>query len=143
MESSLGVAKGFQILHTTDFSDEQAKAFLRSLGVGTKLPEWMPRRPLLLAYLAGRGFLTESSTRESSDLSPAAGWDTLLWAEHMKSKFAVRFIDFWGLYVHAGPSLRQRRPEFAELFRVMIPNIPKISRSSIVEKCQAGGLLIK
>jgi len=78
MANSLGVEKGFDILRTSDFSDEQAGHFLRLLGVKTALPEWMPRRPLLLAYLAARGFLVESTAREASDLSPAAGWDHLL-----------------------------------------------------------------
>lgn len=78
LANSLGVEKGFSILNTSDFSDEQARTFLKLLGITTKLPEWMPRRPLLLAYLAARGFLTESIALESSKLSPSAGWDNLL-----------------------------------------------------------------
>jgi len=78
MAHSLGVEKGFSILNTSDFTEEQAKSFLKSLGISANLPGWMPRRPLLLAYLAARGFLTPSITAESSKLSPAAGWDNLL-----------------------------------------------------------------
>jgi hypothetical protein len=77
MIASLGVER-FEILRTNDFNDEQAGNYLKSIGVKMSLPEWMPRRPLLLAYLAARGFLTDSTTRESSDLSPSAGWDHLL-----------------------------------------------------------------
>jgi hypothetical protein len=77
MISSLGVER-FDILRTNDFNDDQARNYLKAIGVKASLPEWMPRRPLLLAYLAARGFLTDSTTRESSDLSPSAGWDHLL-----------------------------------------------------------------
>ena len=78
MGGSLGVEKGFDILYTNDFSDEQAKTFLKLMGVDSDLPEWMPKRPLLLEYLAGRGFITASTTRGSPSLSPSEGWDNLL-----------------------------------------------------------------
>jgi hypothetical protein len=53
MANSLGVERGFDVLYTNDFSDEQAKRFLHLMGVYSDLPEWMPKRPLLLGYLAG------------------------------------------------------------------------------------------
>jgi len=76
MLHSLGVEGTFDILHTNDFSDEQASKFLRLLKVQGPLPDWMPKRPLLLAYLAGRGFLQPTSA--TADIAPADGWDHLL-----------------------------------------------------------------
>ncbi|QWG14286.1 hypothetical protein KMZ29_06270 [Bradyrhizobium sediminis] len=78
MAKSLGVERGFQILYTQDFSEAQAREFLSLLGIASPLPDWMPRRPLLLAYLAGRGFLQASAAKQSVDLGPAEGWDHLL-----------------------------------------------------------------
>lgn len=78
MAKSLGVASGFEILHTSDFSEEQAEQFLKKLNVFATIPDWMPRRPLLLAYLAGRGFLQSSSVQDAMHLAPADGWDHLL-----------------------------------------------------------------
>lgn len=78
MANSLGIESDFEILYTNDFSDEQAKLFLHLMGVDSVLPEWMPKRPLLLGYLAGRGFIAASVERGSSSLSPSEGWDNLL-----------------------------------------------------------------
>lgn len=78
MSESLGVERGFNILHTHDFSEAQAQEFLRSLGILVELPDWLPRRPLLLAYLAKRGFLQGSVVDGEATLTPADGWDHLL-----------------------------------------------------------------
>jgi hypothetical protein len=78
MSSSLGVERNFEILYTNDFSESQAHDFLLSLGISAALPDWMPRRPLLLAYLAKRGFLYGSMVKGEAYLTPAEGWDHLL-----------------------------------------------------------------
>lgn len=78
MSNSLGVERSFDILYTHDFSEDQAREFLLSLGIHGHLPDWMPRRPLLLAYLAKRGFLSKPTENDEDDRAPADGWDHLL-----------------------------------------------------------------
>jgi hypothetical protein len=78
MIKSLGLADGPEILRTSDFTDEQAAHFLKNSNISVELPDWMPRRPLLLAYLAKRGFLDSQVNVGGSGTSPAKGWDHLL-----------------------------------------------------------------
>jgi hypothetical protein len=77
MNECLGI-KTFEVWRTQDFSEDQAAAFLRNQGIQAQLPDWIPKRPLLLAYLAAKGFLSRAMTSEASNLSPAIGWDKLL-----------------------------------------------------------------
>jgi NACHT domain len=67
---ALGYAATARELSLNDFSDEQIELFL---GHG-KVPSWLPRRPLLLGYLASRGLLPPNAEA----VTPAAGWNALL-----------------------------------------------------------------
>ncbi len=74
--SAIAVGSSFSHLQLAEFSANQMSAFLRKMGWKAGIPEWLPTRPLLLAYLAGRGLLPAA---ENIDLvSPAAGWNALL-----------------------------------------------------------------
>ena len=42
-----------------EFSEEQTISYLRKRNVNRELPAWLPRKPLLLGYLASRGLLEE------------------------------------------------------------------------------------
>jgi hypothetical protein len=58
---SLGLSgRSFTLLRLGEFTEEQAADFLKKHGVTADLPDWLPRKPLLLGYLAHRGLLTET-----------------------------------------------------------------------------------
>ena len=60
-----------------EFSEEQATQYLQKKGVNSKLPTWLPRKPLLLGYLASRGLL-EQVISTQGDSSIAVAWDNFL-----------------------------------------------------------------
>ncbi|GAA1028724.1 hypothetical protein GCM10009557_14780 [Virgisporangium ochraceum] len=64
------------IYSLSDFSAGQMRQYLSRHGWSTDVPEWVPRRPLLLGWLASRGHL--QSAVDANHLSPADGWDWLL-----------------------------------------------------------------
>lgn len=78
MKNALGLMSQAKILEVTEFSTSQVKTFLENAGWKDDIvPDWLPTRPLLLAYLAARGLL--SRTIETDFVSgPAVGWHELL-----------------------------------------------------------------
>ena len=57
-----------------EFSEEQAVSYLRKKQVAHDLPHWLPRKPLLLGYLAAAGLLDEVAGIEG-DSGAALAWD--------------------------------------------------------------------
>lgn len=76
-EDALGVNSNTLILKLGDFTPEQTEKYLQKRGVRTKLPDWIPTRPLLLSYLVARNILIDVMAHSGAD-SPAEGWDYLL-----------------------------------------------------------------
>ena len=81
---SIGEARTFMRLPTDsifievgEFSEEQAISYLRKRKVQYKLPSWLPRKPLLLGYLASQGLL-EEVVRIEGEGGTALAWDTFL-----------------------------------------------------------------
>jgi hypothetical protein len=66
------------ILRLGEFTESQAMAFVKRHGVQTPLPDWLPRKPLLLGYLAHRKLLPEVFKIES-DRGYGYAWDTFLY----------------------------------------------------------------
>ena len=60
-----------------EFSEDQATQYLQKKGIDSKLPTWLPRKPLLLGYLASRGLL-EQVVSTQGDSSIAVAWDNFL-----------------------------------------------------------------
>lgn len=55
---ALGLAsRQFTIVRLGEFTEEQAARFLRKHRVTSSLPDWLPRKPLILGYLAHRELL--------------------------------------------------------------------------------------
>ncbi|MBF6621402.1 MAG: hypothetical protein ITG02_14380 [Patulibacter sp.] len=67
---ALGYSGTATQLTLNDFTDEQVKEFIKRQDI----PEWLPRRPFLLGYLAARGLLPGDDV----DAGAAEGWDVLL-----------------------------------------------------------------
>lgn len=75
---SLGlVGRRFTIVRLGEFTEEQASRFLEKHGVTPGLPDWLPRKPLILGYLAHRGLLPEILGIDST-LGFGFAWDSFL-----------------------------------------------------------------
>ena len=60
-----------------EFSEEQATQYLQKKGINSSLPAWLPRKPLLLGYLASRNLL-EQVVSTQGDSSIAVAWNNFL-----------------------------------------------------------------
>lgn len=57
---ALGISgRRFGLIELDEFTESQAEEFLKRHGISTPLPDWLPRKPLMLGYLANRNLLTE------------------------------------------------------------------------------------
>lgn len=80
-KNALGFDGAFTELSLSEFSDDQIRQYLKKSGFTGSVPEWLPSRPLLVAYLAARGLFSEiakTTTDIGRSLDPAEGWDFLL-----------------------------------------------------------------
>ena len=78
---ALGLGVGDRELSLTEFSDVQIREYFGKSGFAGSIPDWLPSRPLLVAYLASRGLLGEiltASAAAKGSLAPADGWDFLI-----------------------------------------------------------------
>ncbi|MDQ3730085.1 MAG: NACHT domain-containing protein [Actinomycetota bacterium] len=60
MTDALGVGPPFIQYRLGEFSGDQIEEYLKARGWAKGLPDWLPARPLLLAYLANRGLLQQA-----------------------------------------------------------------------------------
>lgn len=78
MIHALGMTgRPFYLLKLGEFAEEQATEFLRKHSILTPLPDWLPRKPLILGYLAHRGLLPDIVGIEAS-LGFGHAWDQFL-----------------------------------------------------------------
>ncbi|MBE0645531.1 MAG: NACHT domain-containing protein [Bacteroidetes bacterium] len=74
MLEAMGLSSDCTILSINEFTDDEVQQFLNRLGYRDSIPDWFPRRPLLLASLAAKGLLaTVMST--AGDTEEADAWD--------------------------------------------------------------------
>ena len=64
-------------INVGEFSEEQAASYLRKKGIDSYLPTWLPRKPLLLGYLASRGLLAQVTALDG-DSGSALAWHHFL-----------------------------------------------------------------
>ena len=60
-----------------EFSEDQATEYLRKKNIKSNTPTWLPRKPLLLGYLASRNLLEQVASMEGQT-GPAMAWDYFL-----------------------------------------------------------------
>jgi hypothetical protein len=72
-----GLRKTDWLVHVDPFSEAEAAQFLAGQGFMGKVPEWLPKRPLLLANLIARGQV-DALLLSGSQSEPAKAWDTLV-----------------------------------------------------------------
>lgn len=75
---TLGIGqKNHIIVQLDEFTEEGVDEFLKRNGISHQLPDWLPRKPLILAYLAGKDLIQEIISIDSSQGFGYA-WDTFL-----------------------------------------------------------------
>lgn len=74
---ALGLHGDDLIIELDEFTDEEAKSFLAKSGIQAKLPQWLPRRPLLLASLVAKGFI-DATVAQGDDQDPAYAWHKVI-----------------------------------------------------------------
>jgi hypothetical protein len=67
----------FSIVKIGEFTEGQAKEFLKTNGITIPLPDWLPRKPLLLGYLATHGLL-EDVLQVDGSLGFSCAWKEFL-----------------------------------------------------------------
>lgn len=77
MEHSLGVNRSFILVKLGEFTEAQASEFLRRRAKTTILPDWLPRKPLILGYLAHQHLLDEV-LRIDASRGFGYAWDSFL-----------------------------------------------------------------
>ena len=77
MQGSLALESGYGLVTISEFTDSQVRAYLSAVGWSESVPEWLPSRPLLLAYLAHSGLLKAALSADVA-VGPAAGWHNLI-----------------------------------------------------------------
>lgn len=77
MITALGAGSPFVPYSLSELSEDQIETYLAQHGWNDGLPDWIPARPLLLAYLANRGLLKEALAVPAGS-SPGMAWDSLL-----------------------------------------------------------------
>ena len=73
----LSLPRDMHYLSIGEFSEEQATQYLTNKGIRQTLPNWLPRKPLLLGYLTAKGLLAEVLAIESEG-GTAYAWDQFL-----------------------------------------------------------------
>ena len=73
----LSLPSDMHYVYIGEFSEEQARQYLSNKGISQDLPNWLPRKPLLLGYLTARRLLKEVLAIESES-GTAYAWDQFL-----------------------------------------------------------------
>ena len=69
--------KDFKIVKLGEFTEEGANTFLRKNEVDTPLPDWLPRKPLILSYLIQNNLLAEILEIDASE-GYGFAWDSFI-----------------------------------------------------------------
>ena len=73
---AFGISSNAIFASATDFTEEQVEQYLRHRRWQSALPDWLPRRPLIIGYLAARKLFDVVDELSVSD--PGVGWHRLL-----------------------------------------------------------------
>ena len=78
LENALGLTgRDYSLVRLNEFTEAQAAVFLSKHAGSSELPDWLPRKPLLLGYLAHRGLL-ESILQIDASQGFGFVWDRFL-----------------------------------------------------------------
>jgi hypothetical protein len=82
--SALGTTAGNVTLELQELSTEEAEQMLARYQLRRRVPSWLPRRPLFLAYLASQGLLDDLV--DSGSTTASQSWDRLIDAICLREK---------------------------------------------------------
>ena len=77
MDRALALSSDTVKISIAEFTEEQAQKYLVRKGIKEVLPDWLPRKPLLLGYLAARDLLNEVLQIDGAK-GVAKAWDVFL-----------------------------------------------------------------
>lgn len=77
LASSLGISPSDVVLTMGEFTEDEATRLLKLWKLDFSLPEWLPRRPLLLASLLAKGSLSDLA-QGLSEMAPSRAWNALV-----------------------------------------------------------------
>jgi hypothetical protein len=77
MYTALGIRASDLRLVLDGFSVAEMRAFLTSRGIPDGLPDWLPNRPLLLAYLTRENLLADV-LRSTENAAPSQAWEQII-----------------------------------------------------------------
>ena len=125
--SALGLPKDAIELTLNEFTSEQIEIYLRHTGLNGRVPSWLPSRPLLVGYLAARGFLTELLADDDHLENASVGeqWDILLDEISRREAMIDPGID--------GPTVRRVLERLATLARSSQGGLGSLTPSLIIE----------
>lgn len=110
MLSAFDLREHARTVEIGEFSDDEYHSFLKDRGIDRALPDWLPRRPLLLATLIAQGHL-DDVMGEVTNRDPAQAWDQLL------DKICQR-------------EARTQKPLDADAIRNILENLASVARTT-------------
>lgn len=127
-----------------EFTDEEASAFLKLQGLSDDLPDWFPKRPLLLANLAARGIIHDVLAA-SVEVEPAVAWDHLVDQICQRESAIHLFLDARGIrrILENLANVARRAPlnvgpitedQLAEAFRAEVGAYPDESARPLLQR---------
>lgn len=79
LHSAVGVDANWKLLELHDLDDEDLARFISDHGWQGGLPDWVPKKPLLIAYVKQQRLADfEEAEGDFTDSDPARGWDFLI-----------------------------------------------------------------
>lgn len=79
LRSAVGADKSWKVLELHDLDSEDLARFIRDHGWEGSVPNWVPKKPLLISYVKQSDLLESSMETEGGAISdPASGWDYLI-----------------------------------------------------------------
>lgn len=124
MFEALGLPPTAIKLELDDFTDDQAQQYLRRKGIDTPLPTWLPRKPLLLGYLACKGLL-KRALEIGAEASLATAWNGFLNLICDREARLPDDID--------GPSVRRILETLATIARTSVSGLGPLDQSDLNE----------
>ncbi len=89
--TALGMRSSDPQYELSEFSSDDAMKLLESFKVTAKIPSWLPRRPLFLAYLAAHGLLADLPIH--GEVGAAESWQYLIDAICAREKRINEYLD--------------------------------------------------
>lgn len=79
LHTAVGVRPDWKLLEINDLDSDDLARFISDHGWDSGVPEWVPKKPLLISYVKQNNLIESSGPEAGMDVSdPASGWDYLV-----------------------------------------------------------------